>query len=227
VTCQLERQREIYAKGREAQSALPSNHLCACGCLGRTNFETRNRVVDGVFIAKGTARDYLAGHERRDKLASELKWADLPTWIDTNDRDLEETYRVVTAKLAKPSANGVAFVRQFQDLDGTLTLLHRVIGGRLVGHELDRTEVVIHSNGDGLDNRRENLQVISIGESNQNAAVSRANTSGFKNVAYSKSNKAYSAYINVDKVRHHLGFHATAERANEAVIAFKKSRGKS
>lgn len=43
-------------------------------------------------------------------------------------------------------------------------LVHRTIGEKIIGRPLKRNEVVHHKNNDGLDNRRCNLEVMTISE---------------------------------------------------------------
>jgi hypothetical protein len=176
-------------------------------------------------MTKGQAYSYIAGHQRRSVLVSDLLYADMPTAIDSDDRDLELYHRVFTSKLAKPQSNGVEFVRVYQDHGKSPVLLHRVIASRIVDRELTRNDLVRHVDADGLNNRRSNLSVLSVSDSRRCAKTPSTNTSGYKNVCWQASNNAYSAYVNINKVRYQLGFHKTAELANEAVLKFRLEWG--
>lgn len=54
--------------------------------------------------------------------------------------------------------------------------LHRLIIGAKAG------EVVDHINGNGLDNRRSNLRICSVGQNRQRGLESRSGTSGYRGV---------------------------------------------
>jgi hypothetical protein len=87
---------------------------------------------------------------------------------------------------------------------------HRV----LMGEPLDMR--VDHIDCNGLNNRRSNLRLATISQSNHNSRTPRHNTSGLKGVSWHKREKKWSSYINVNRQRHHLGLHATADLAHAA-----------
>lgn len=106
-------------------------------------------------------------------------------------------------------------------LDGIRYLAHRII---LAMHKVEIPEVVDHINGDGLDNRLENLR----------AATQRQNTknnSGWRDKAirpgvFERKNGRFTANIRIDGKQTSLGFFDTlkdAEKARE--IAEKKFYG--
>jgi hypothetical protein len=163
--------------------------------------------------AKGDAVRFIAGHSGRGVLASDLKYSDMPTAIDSDDRDLELDRRCFTSKLAKPQSNGVSFVRVYQDNGKSPVLLHRVIAERIIGRSLTRNDLVRHVDADGLNNRRSNLSIISVEESARTCAVQKRSKTQVKGVCWSKSNKAYQAYGNSKGIRHNLGFYPTIEEA--------------
>lgn len=76
--------------------------------------------------------------------------------------------------------------------------------------------LVDHINGDGLDNRRENLRLCTSFENARNTKISKANTTGFKGVSKNKRNGKYRAYIMINKVQIFLGVYETALAAAEA-----------
>lgn len=95
-------------------------------------------------------------------------------------------------------------------------LLHREILARMLGRELLTTEEVDHINGNGLDNRRENLRLANRAQQNRNTRMKRNNTSGFKGVSYHKPNNRWCAYITVNSKTVYLGSFLTPEEAHEA-----------
>lgn len=99
-------------------------------------------------------------------------------------------------------------------MDGrTGVVMHRAIMGAPDGMEID------HVNGDGLDNRRENLRVCTSAENGRNRRRYKNNTSGFKGVAWQAERKRYRARISVDKRKYHLGDFLTPEDAARAYDA--------
>lgn len=93
-------------------------------------------------------------------------------------------------------------------------LLHRVITNATPGTHVD------HINGDKLDNRRENLRVVTpqINQVNRKRR-NRNNTSGHRGVCYAPAaspTKHWRAQITVNGRNIHLGMFATKE---EAVVA--------
>ena len=86
--------------------------------------------------------------------------------------------------------------------------------------------VVDHINGDTLDNRKCNLRICTQADNIKNRKKDIDNSSGYKGVNWSKSNKKYLARICVNKKIIYLGYHATAELAYSAYCeASKKYHG--
>ena len=111
-------------------------------------------------------------------------------------------------------------VRNYTDNDGkrTLMLMHREL--LPVDGKLD----VDHINGDGLDNRKENLRVCKHQHNMMNMKKSKSNTSGYKGVSWHIKQKKYNAYIRVEGKRISLGSFDDAKKAalayNEAAKRF-------
>ena len=74
--------------------------------------------------------------------------------------------------------------------------------------------VVDHINGNALDNRRNNLRIVSIRENVINQSLHKNNTSGFKGV--SKFDSRWRAYITPNRKQISLGIHKTKEEAARA-----------
>lgn len=94
--------------------------------------------------------------------------------------------------------------------------LHRVIMERKLGRILDSHEQVDHINGNGLDNRRDNLRLATYIENNRNAKRRIDNASGYKGVYWKEKNKKWCAQIRVNKKQIYLGLFDTKEQAYEA-----------
>lgn len=86
--------------------------------------------------------------------------------------------------------------------------LHRVILG-----VLDRSVLVDHINGNGLDCRRGNLRIVSPRENMWNMRRRRDNTSGFKGVSWCENNKGWIAAIQLDRKRTYLGTYSDPSEA--------------
>jgi hypothetical protein len=94
---------------------------------------------------------------------------------------------------------------------GTTLYLHQVILDCPKGFEID------HANGDGSDNRKENLRVCTKHENRRNSQKNHNNTSGYKGVFYRKDSKNWSSQIRVNGKIKKLGSFKTKE---EAAIAY-------
>lgn len=73
--------------------------------------------------------------------------------------------------------------------DGKRISMHRLLFDSPKGMEVD------HVNGDGLDNRRENLRVCSHAENMRNRGIQKNNHSGFKGVYFDKEKKKWVAKL--------------------------------
>ena len=116
------------------------------------------------------------------------------------------SYHVLRSKKAK-----TIYV---QRSDGKL--LHRL----LMGLELGDRRQVDHINGDGLDNRRENLRIVTQAQNQANRGRNRNNKSGLKGVYWNKTKGAWQTSIQMGGRKNnksiYLGRYATKEQAYEA-----------
>lgn len=88
--------------------------------------------------------------------------------------------------------------------------LHREILEAPPGVEVD------HINGDGLDNRRENLRFSNRQGNNCNKPAYKTNTSGYKGVSLHRKTGGWVAQIQVNKMKRALGIFPTPELAHAA-----------
>lgn len=97
---------------------------------------------------------------------------------------------------------------------GNYILMHRYILDYIGDSYVD------HKDGDGLDNRKENLRLCTKNQNHYNSCVRSDNTSGYKGVYYHKGAKKWMAYITKDQKRIHLGLHKNKE---DAAVAYNKA----
>lgn len=95
--------------------------------------------------------------------------------------------------------------------------LHREITGLKHG---DKREVD-HINGDKLDNRRENLRVVTRAQNGQNVASQRNASSSHRGVSFYKQTNCWVAFCGVNGQKVHLGYHKTELEAAKAASAFR------
>jgi hypothetical protein len=79
---------------------------------------------------------------------------------------------------------------------------------------------VDHIDGDGLNNRRSNLKVVSHKENLENRRLESRNTSGYRGVTWSKTRAKWLAVVMHDGEAHHVGafddVHEAGRAAHEA-----------
>lgn len=88
--------------------------------------------------------------------------------------------------------------------------LHRVVAGANIG------EVVDHTNGDPLDNRKCNLRLCSQSENSKNQKLRTNNTTGYKGVYFMASANKYTAKVKNNYISYHIGLFDTAKEAAQA-----------
>lgn len=76
--------------------------------------------------------------------------------------------------------------------------------------------VIDHINGDGHDNRLENLRAVTMQANNHNRGKTKRNTSGYKGVYWHKQHNKWHVQIMVKWKKRSLGLYDTAEDASRA-----------
>jgi hypothetical protein len=79
--------------------------------------------------------------------------------------------------------------------------------------------VVDHKNGNGLDNRRENLRVCTRAQNGMNRRRGKNNTSGYKGVHWCASKQRWLARISVNGKQRSLGQYTDPQQAYAAYCA--------
>ncbi|MFA6445728.1 MAG: HNH endonuclease [Candidatus Paceibacterota bacterium] len=137
--------------------------------------------------------------------------------IDDKDYDLVSKYNWSVA--GNRYARAAAYDTDEKDKNGHIKQrvikMHRLIIGA------KKNEFVDHINGNGFDNRRENLRICTMSQNMCNQKKSSANKSGYKGVIamvgknHEKRNKKWLSYININKKRIYGGYFFTKEEAAE------------
>lgn len=116
--------------------------------------------------------------------------------IDTEDIEKCKPYKwcIVEDKyvVAKP----------YGDSNGTNVKLHNIV----MDHNSVKNENIDHIDNDGLNNRKSNLRVCNHSENLCNKHSQKNNTSGYKGVSWQKNQGYWSAKIQKDRKKYHLGF---------------------
>lgn len=76
---------------------------------------------------------------------------------------------------------------------------------RIILKITDRSLHVDHINGDGLDNRKENLRICDRAKNGQNRIKHKMGTSNFKGVSWHKRSEKWQSRITIDKKTKNLG----------------------
>lgn len=92
-------------------------------------------------------------------------------------------------------------------------LHHAILGRPLFGLQID------HINGNSLDNRRQNLRIVTNRQNCSNQKHHRGEkkkSSSYVGVSWSKNAGKWRAYISFDGTQRHLGYYLTQEDASKA-----------
>lgn len=82
--------------------------------------------------------------------------------------------------------------------------------------------IVDHINRNTLDNRRDNLRIVTSFENGQNRSLQSNNKTGYRGVFHRKDTGKWVAYVYRDRIKHHLGSFDTPEEANAVVMYHRK-----
>jgi hypothetical protein len=96
---------------------------------------------------------------------------------------------------------------------GRSVAMHREVAQPPPGLEVD------HINGNGLDNRRSNLRLVTRQQNSMNRGLNRNNTTGYKGVTRPMGSRSYIASVKFNYRRIYLGSFPTAESAARAYDA--------
>jgi len=123
----------------------------------------------------------------------------------------------------KHTIYAIRTIRLKEDGSRSTQCLHRVILQRILDRPLQRGEFVDHRDGNGLNNRRENIRLASNTENTRNQRKSSVNTSGHKGVHWHKGANKWVAKISVNGKLIYLGCFVDIE---DAAAAYRQAADK-
>ena len=129
--------------------------------------------------------------------------------IDEADWDLVRGYRWYAQKGGSTYYAQATISREGGGQRGIL--MHRLIIG--LNNPKIHTD---HIDGNGLNNRRDNLRACSRSENMHNRGAYATNMSGFKGVSWHKQRGKWQAQIKFNGKNRHLGLYSTPEEAHQA-----------
>lgn len=142
----------------------------------------------------------------------------LETLINTSDLSKVKEYPNTWCVKWDTHVNSYYVLGMLKKEDGSKTSvrLHRFIVDAPNGMVVD------HINHDTLDNRKNNLRIVTNKQNQQNKKIKRSNTiSGIMGVTYHRHSKKWKCTIKVDGKTHYLGYYHDKKEAEEVV---KKAR---
>jgi hypothetical protein len=121
--------------------------------------------------------------------------------VDSEDFEWLNQYKWSAAKGVKYAASSI---------NGRVVLMHRLISNAPEGMEVD------HINGDGLDNRKDNLRICTSKQNHYNHKLLANNKSGYNGVSKTPFNTWHTC-ISVNNKTVHLG---TYKNKEDAALAY-------
>ena len=97
---------------------------------------------------------------------------------------------------------------------GKTVSMHRLILEAPMGTHVD------HINGNGRDNRKTNLRLVTAAQNSRNRGKTRKNTTGYKGVSRQKGRRKFRAQIQVHRKAIYLGWYDTRR---EAALAYDRA----
>ena len=130
--------------------------------------------------------------------------------IDACDVDLVNSWNWNARKQVRRDGSIRTFYAVRTDENQKMIFMHRVIAGTMDGVQTD------HKDGNGLNNRRENLRDATRAENQRNCRKPSNNTSGVKGVSWHKTRNKWMAKIKFNGKMHFLGRFERLQDASDA-----------
>ncbi len=126
----------------------------------------------------------------------------------------DEDYALVSGYRWNLSSQGYPVRSRLAGESGSSTqYLARLVMGEPVGMQVD------HISMDKLDNRKQNLRIVTQQQNRCNRRAHKNNTSGIKGVSWHRANKKWMAAIKTNYKQKYLGQFSTKEEAAAAYAA--------
>ena len=138
-------------------------------------------------------------------------------------KGLSKEGRILKPGLSGDKGRGYLAVGLLKDGKKKTIKVHQLVAITFLNHKPDGTQkiVVDHINNDRLDNRLENLQLIS--QRHNSSKDKKGGTSKYTGVSWDKPSNKWRASIRIDGKIKYLGLF---DDEQEAALAYKKSRAK-
>jgi hypothetical protein len=151
---------------------------------------------------------------------------ELQEWFDYRDGNLYRKKKTQNVKVGNKAGcvetnrSGKQYVRVRFKVK--LYLIHRLIWA-WHGNSLEPNEDIDHIDGDGLNNRIENLRAVTPKQNSENTKSARKDSkSGVKGVCWHKGTKKWEAHLGHNGKKIHLGCYKDIDEARAARIAAEK-----
>ncbi len=129
--------------------------------------------------------------------------------VDDEDFETLNKYKWHYSRYSPHFENGYAKRRNPNGKPALIRMQHMIL-------PLKKGYMVDHKNGNGLDNRRENLRLVTKSQNMMNCGLQRNNKSGYKGVCWHESNKKWRAQIFVNGRQYFLGLFKNKKDAARA-----------
>lgn len=214
--------RAYYARTPK-KPLVSSDRLCECGCGERTMIATTTEPEYGA--VKGEPRRFVRGHGARKPKVEPLPHPSLPDCVQIAiwSRDGIVAHALVDADVADEINtfrwfihHGYAFRTNIANGKRREVTMHR----QVMGVDGAPTPQVDHINRDKLDNRRENLRLVTAKGNGENVPA-RGGSSRFRGVTWERDRQSWKAQVNTRGRLHRVGNFASEVDAALAAQAFR------
>jgi len=133
--------------------------------------------------------------------------------------NLGNVRNINTGRILKVSndTRGYLIVCLYKDKKKKTKRIHRLVAESFIENQ-ENKELIDHIDNDIKNNNVNNLRWVTSTENNQNAKISKNNTSGVKGVTWAKNVNKWQAQIQIDGIHIYLGLYDTLEDAKAARV---------
>lgn len=138
--------------------------------------------------------------------------------VDAEDYEVLSKFSWYTQRI-KTSMSGLSYAVRHKRKDEYGTKSRIYMHRQIMGAESD--QFIDHINGNGLDNRKENLRLCTRSENMRNRYYHRKGK--LPGAYFHRETGKYQATITINKKNKYIGLFETAKEAHEAFINYKKA----